>query len=251
VRYDKKRGVLLKFDEIDKTNNCYGSIVGVTVADSFTLLSIHLSPSAECVFVLDDQFAQKAVLYGFGPKPVAPNQVLLIEDMIHFAPVHPERLQLVDLKLGTKTELYPPKGDAMRAKLASENAAHMPTQSICMKMNDPCDPKLFDEDIAGIATGTGGRFAIIVNQWAGHATVEEQPPVTAASQSVLYIYARSDRGWEYCESAISGEEAAKRTQGVGMRSWQFDDTAGRCIPNLPVVPDMTTGVMNPFLEKNN
>jgi hypothetical protein len=34
-------------------------------------------------------------------------------------------------------ELYPSKGDAMRARLASENATHMPTRAICMKMNDP------------------------------------------------------------------------------------------------------------------
>lgn len=41
-----------------------------------------------------------------------------------------------------------------------------------MKMNDPCDPHLFDEDILGIATGSGGRFALIVNQSASQVTAQ-------------------------------------------------------------------------------
>ena len=201
--------------------------------------------------MLDGRLAQKTTLYGFSPKLVAPNQVVLIEDMIHFSPVHPERLQLADLKQGTTTELYPPQQDVMRAKLARENAAHMPTRDVCMKMNDPCDLHLFDEEILGIATGDGGHFALIVNQSASHAILRGEPPVTVASQSALYIYAPSDHGWAYCETEMSNEEATMRTQASMTRSWQFNDTAERCTPSLPVLPDMSTSVMNPFSKKAN
>jgi hypothetical protein len=252
VKYDKKRGVLLKSKlQTDKTEVCFGPFTGMLHVGEFTLVSTHISPSAGCLLVLDDQMAQKATLYGFSPRPVAPNRVVLIEDMIHFSPVHPERLQLADLKLGTTFELYPSKGDAMRARLASENATHMPTRAICMKMNDPCDPHLFDEEILAIATGPEDRFALIVKQSASHVTVPEESPVTVASQSVLYIYAPSDYGWIYCQAEVSNQEATMRTQASRLRSWQFNDTAGRCTPNLPVLPDMSTSVVNPFSKKAN
>ncbi len=252
VKYDRQSGVLQRAKlQMGKFDACLGAFTGILKVGEFTLVSTHISPSAGCIIVLDDQLAQRTTLYGFGPMPVAPDQILLIEDMIHFSPVQAERLQLADLKRGTTTELYPPEGDAMRAKLARENAAHMPTRQTCMKMNDPCNPHLFDEDILGITTGTGGRFAIIVNQSASHATVQGEPPATVASQSVLYIYLPSDHGWKYCEAAISNEEAMMLTQDSRARPWKFGDTAGRCTPNLPVVPDMTTSVMNPFSKKAN
>ena len=250
VKYDKKSGVLQRSKlQSDKTDVCLGSFTGMLMAGDFTLVSAHISPSAECTLVLDSRLAQKTTLYGFEPTLIAPNQVVLIENMIHFSPVHPERLQLADLKLGTTTELYPPAKDAMRAKLANENAMHMPAREICIEMNDPCDPHLFDEEILGVATGSGSRFALIVKQSASHATVREEHPTAIASQSALYIYAPVDTGWIYCEVEISNEEATMRTQASRMRSWQFNDTAGRCIPSLPVVPDLSTAEMNPFLRR--
>lgn len=243
VKYDKQSGVLQRSTlENGRLDFCLGALSGMVKVGEFILVTSHISPSAGCVIVLDGQLDQKETLYGFGPLPVAPAGILLIENMIHFSPVHPERLRFVNLKGGTTTELYPPKGDAMRAKLARENAAHMPTPEICMKMNDPCNPHLFDEDILGIRTGTGGRFALISHQSAGHVTVRGEPPVVVASQWVLYIYEPVDGGWKYCESAVNHEEAMKWAQASQKRTWRFGDTAGRCTPNLPVVPDMTAGV---------
>ena len=250
LKYDKKSGVLHRSKlQIDKTDICFGAFTNLLQTANFTLVSTHISPSAECILVLDGRLMQKTTLYGFGPTQVAPDQVLLIEDMIHFSPVHPERLQLANLKQGTTMELYPPQQDAMRAKLAKENAAHMPTRDICMKMNDPCDAHLFDEEILSIATGTGGRFALIVNQSASHATAPEEPPSTFASQSALYIYAPGDQLWNYCEVEIGRDEAAMRTQTSQTRAWQFSETEERCIPSWPVLPDMSTSVINPFSKE--
>jgi hypothetical protein len=85
---------------------------------------------------------------------------------------------------------------------------------------------------------------------ASHAILRGEPPVTVASQSALYIYAPSDHGWAYCETEMSNEEAM-RTQASMTRSWQFNDTSERCTPSLPVLPDMSTSVMNPFSKKAN
>lgn len=252
VKYDKQSRVLQRSTlETGRLDVCLGAFSGMATVGEFILVTTHISPSAGCIIALDDRLDQKATLYGFGPTPVAPDGVLLIENMIHFSPVHPERLQFANLKRGNTTELYPPKGDAMRAKLARENAAHMPTPEICMKMNDPCNPHLFDEDILGITTGTGGRFALIVNQSASHVTAQGESPVVVASQAVLYIYEPVHHGWKYCEAAINHEQAMKWARASQERTWHFGDTAGRCTPNLPVLPDMTTAVMNPFSKKVN
>jgi hypothetical protein len=123
----------------------------------------------------------------------------------------------------------------------------MPRQEICEKTNDPCDPKLFDENILGIAAGPPNQFALIVRQSGRHATAQGEPTLSVASQAVLYLYLLGAHGWLYCEDEMSDAEATMRTR-ASLRSWQFQDNEGRCTPTLPVVPDKATAIMSPFSE---
>lgn len=233
--YDRNSGAVLRKDlEVDNADICSGGADGVAFFGEFTLLSASESPSAECIFVLDDKLQRLRTLYGFDPVLIAPGQVVIIENMIHFAPVHPEKLQFNDLRSGLNTELYPPKNDALRAKLAAENAAHMPSQETCTRMNDPCDPAVFDEDISAFQTDGKDRFAFIATQSANHATKEEEPPETVASQSVLYVYSRDQNKWLYCEQELEQSVIELLSSGQTTR---FEDMAAHCTPNLPVVPE--------------
>lgn len=230
----------------DPTDVCSGSLDGIMKVGDFTLISTDISPSAQCVHVLDEHLAPTQILYGFGPTGLGVDKVVFTENMIHFAPVHPERLQLTDLRHRTTMELYPPSGDALRAKLARANAEHMPSASVCAKSDDPCDPKLFDEDIA-IAAGGNDHFALVADQLASHALAANTEPVTFASQWVLYLYARAGSGWLYCEREVTqadGSALALKSSSASP-SW-FGDVQNRCTPSLPVAPDMSTAIMNPF-----
>ncbi len=135
-----RKGPKIVFYADDVSNDCGRQPDGISFIEEFIVLSSSLTPSAECLQLFDKKLQLHSTLYGFGPVLVAPGQIVMIENMIHFAPVHPERLQLVDLHSGAIQELYPPKNDQAREHLAGEHARHMPSKELCMSMNDPCAP---------------------------------------------------------------------------------------------------------------
>lgn len=247
VSYDRASGAVTRRDlELDPTDVCSGSLWGISFIEDFVLISTSISPSAICTHVVDPSLHLRRTLYGFSPELIAPKQIVIIENMIHFAPVHPERLQLNDLGSGATVELYPPKDDALRSQLAAENAKHMPSAQTCARMNDPCDPAIFDEDISAFGTDGRGRFAFIVSQSASHAMKEEEPSETVASQSVLYVYLRNKSGWLYCQQKLEESEVERLSSAQKLH---FEDAVSRCTPNLSVVPDMSTATYNPFLKE--
>jgi hypothetical protein len=82
--------------------------------------------------------------------------------------------------------LQPRLEQTIKAQLIRRrNAASMPPAAICARMNNACKVDLFDETIAALASDKRGRFAVVVNQEAAHAIVNEAPPEIAAAQSVL------------------------------------------------------------------
>jgi len=98
VIYDRPSGLVLRKDlQLSESNDCGRQPDGISFIEEFIVLSSSLTPSAECLQLFDKKLQLHSTLYGFGPVLVAPGQIVMIENMIHFAPVHPERLQLVDL----------------------------------------------------------------------------------------------------------------------------------------------------------
>jgi hypothetical protein len=244
LRYDTKTGAILRSNlQLGEKDECCGSPLGIEFVSGYLILSFHDNPSASTVVVLDKKLAFVELLYGFGVHEIAPNQIVLTENMIHFAPVQPERLQFVDLRTGAAAELYPPKDDLLRKRFAQEHRLHMPTEETCREMNDPCDPEMYDEDISVLGADGRESFALIAYRDALHAIHKEETPVRVASDSALYLYLRGRGGWLYCEEPISQDEA---------RDLIADDANGyarvkaRCTPNQPVVPDLTTSEFNPF-----
>lgn len=246
LQFDKaSRAVLRKQIPQDQTSHCGGAPGDVSFVDEFILVQTHINPSAGCILALDESLALQKTLYGFAPVRVAPGQIVLIEDMIHFAPVHPERLQLVDLHRWTDSELYPPKGDPTRKNLAAQNAAKMPPQAVCMANNESCDPADFDETIRELASDGQGRFAFVALQEASHAPKEGEDKEPVASQSVLYVYQRQGAGWRYCQQELPDPEVDAVSQQL--RS-AFDKVSSRCIPRRVVFPDLKTQKYNPFVR---
>jgi hypothetical protein len=226
---------------------CAGQPGDISLVSGLILLDDEISPSAACLLVVDPELRLSHTLYGFNPEEVEPGHVVLTENMIHFAPVHAERLQFADLVSGRTRELYPPQGDRLRAELAGRNQATMPSEEVCARLDDPCDSELFDETVGAFATNRRGRFAVVVNQTAEHSYAEGEPPKITAEQSVLYIYQHAASGWTWCESLVTPQEAAEFS--ASRESFTWKRVEGRCKATKTVVPDMTSAQMNPFVNK--
>ena len=246
LRYDQNTGAILRSElQLDKDDECCGAPDGIELVDDYILLSFHYNPSASSAVVLDQRLKMVELFYGFWIRRVAPNQIVMIEDMMHFAPVHPERLEFVDLHTGAARELYPPKGDVLRKHFAHENEIHMPSEEICQQLeNDLCDPDLYDEDIRILGSDGKGKFALVIYREAAHETMKDDDQASAIYQSVLYLYQKGKSGWLYCEKQLSADEAKDLTDKNDENG--FYKVRTRCIPDQVVVPDMSTSDFSPF-----
>jgi len=243
LRYNKIAGTVLRSEGgLAEDDVCLGSIESISFVGSFTLLATSISPSAACLLVIGDDLHVRHTLYGFAPVEVSRNNIVLIENMIHFAPVHPERLLQADLESGENSELYPLKHDPLRRRLIREHKKLMPAEKTCALNNDPCVAAEFDEDIRALNTDGKGLFAFLAMQSASHSTRPESTPTTFVSQSVLYVYRRDPAGWHYCERSVSSPQVDAVS---GLLRSNFSEVAHRCIPTSPVVVDSSTLGYNP------
>jgi hypothetical protein len=113
----------------------------------------------------------------------------------------------------------------------------------CKSSPELCGYGNFEEGCTYLGGDGHGRFAFECGRSASYQTKEEEDPVLYASDSAIYIFAHSLKGWVHCEIAISEDEAtALDTQ----EDRGYDKIKSRCIPDLPVVPDMSTSDFSPF-----
>lgn len=201
VRYEQKSGAVVR-KELSLGGEDYGSPLGILFTRDYELIEFHLTPSASMVAVTDRNLKPVEILYGFGMREIAPDEVIFIEDMIHFAPAQQERMMLVDLRSGAFQELYPPKDDKVRAAFANEHRAHMPAPQVCMATNDPCDPETYDEAIEFLDIDAPDRFAIRVSRDAAHAMAKDAEPDSVASDEAVYVYERRKGSWFYCSMSV-------------------------------------------------
>ena len=236
LRYDSATGMIARKElPPGDEERCCGSPLNITITHNYELFEFHDTPSASTVLAADKSLKPVAVLYCFGMKEIAPDEVVFTEDMVHFAPAHPERLRVVDLRSGTTEEIYPPKGDKLRVEFARVHERKMPSQKICQAENDPCDPTYYDESVEFVSAGER-QLKLRVSRDAAHVIAKDQEPETVASQEALYIYWQTVSGWRYCEMELRD----KNSEDEG------------CVPNLPVVADVDTdetGALPIFLRK--
>jgi hypothetical protein len=254
VRYDTKSRTLLRRSlPIDELQVCGGSPEGFSFLTKYVLLSFHYNPSAGCMVVLDDHLALRARLFGFSAVEISPEQIVFVEDMMHFAPIQPERLQWVNLRTRTSRELYPPKNDPLRALFVAEHAKHIPDEKTCAANNDFCDPSGFDEEVGSLQVLGPNSFSLLADWNASHATKPEETPETVVSQSIRYIYAFKSGSWRYCEESVSSIKVSKTPdsstpspsdlRGAQGGSSNLEPT---CDPQTPVVADDSTSGFSPF-----
>lgn len=213
VQYDRVGDAVLRSQMKMDEAACAGAMEDIYFFTHFTLAGTTVPPAAGCLFVLGEDLQLTQTLYGLSPVEVAPDFAVMTESLTHSAPGQPQRLQMTDLRKRTVSDLYPPKVDALRAKLAREHDE-------------------FDEDIHSVATDGKGHFAFIVDQEAKRAEK------TVAAQKVFYFYARSNDSWLYCEEELKNVDVDALDDGMQVN---FLRAAARCAPDLMVAPEMPGG----------
>ena len=243
VRYDHATGKVIRHKlNPGEMENCCGSPLEIDFTEHYFLVLFHDNPSADTVLVAGKDLSYRKTLYGFDFHEVAPDLVVFIEDMVHFAPQHPERLAWAGLESGREGELYPPKGDRLRAAFAATHEQHMPAEAECRQANDPCESEIYDEDIT-FAPGTGpGGFSIRVTRTGDHPWVTKGADVDVPVEESVYEYKLRNTEWFYCEQNVVPTKLVKERNAAAQEP---ESAPASCEPNLPVAPD-TSGQVNPF-----
>ena len=243
VRYDTSDKKLLRAEIKPKDADlCCGSPLGIEFVENYLLLSFHDNPSADTVLVTGKDLSYRTTLYGFYFHQIASDLVVYVENLIHFAAQHPERLAWADLRSGREGELYPPMGDRLRTAFAVLHEQHMPAAAVCQQANDPCDPAIYDEDIAFVPGGGPRGITVRVTRTGNHSWGTKNEDVDVPVEETLYVYKLSKTGWLYCEWDAVAAKLVKSRNAVAMNPGV---ASASCEPNLPVAPDRS-GQLNPF-----
>jgi len=234
LRYDDNTGTILRSDLKLKKEDpyCCGSPDGIEFVDDYLFLSFHFNPSASAILVLDKNLKIVLNLDGFDVRKVAANQVVIVENMVHFAPTHPERLQWADLNKGVTLELYPLKNDALRNRFKQDLDKHMP--AACKQSNQLCDYGLIEEGCVYLGGDGQTRLAYECGRSASYQAKEGEESVPYFSDSAIYLFAHNSTGWNYCEQVLS-EDESKVLEDEKEKG--YEKIKSRCTPKLAVVPD--------------
>lgn len=99
----------------------------------YLILSGHFSPSASCTWVLDRGLNVVSMFSAVSTRTLQPQTLLVTDSTIHFSPVHPLRMRIVDLSNNTSRVIYPPQPEGkLRAHYRKQLAV-----ALALCENDP------------------------------------------------------------------------------------------------------------------
>lgn len=244
LRFNASTGAMLR-DTVPAADRMemLGSFEEMRFLDKYLLVTMLVSPSAGITFVVTPDLTPVTTIDTFAAHRIAQDRAVYIENMIHFAPAHPERLAFIELRTGNKTELFPPKDDPLRAAFARENCRHLPPADVCQANNDPCRPGLYDETISFLGSDGHGAFGLAVQRDAEHARTANGETQNVATDAALYLYAPSGDRWVYCEQPLSLAEVQAL---AASHNDSHEKVKDRCAPRLRVEPDLSNADFSSF-----
>ena len=212
IAFDRTTGKLVRrrINSPEVSEFCLGSVLEIAQQAEYLLIETHINPSASCTLILGTDLRVVHTLFAWKVAQLGPRGLLLEEDQIHFAPVHPLRLTVFDLASGQMQEIYPPDNDSLRARFSKDLSSHLPPRSWCAEHNHPCDPASFDEELRNpvFAQASGTRVAFIVTFSAER--FGDDAARSIGLRSAMYVYRREEDGWSYCQQELAGDEVEKR-----------------------------------------
>jgi hypothetical protein len=217
-RYDRKAGqwrsAAFSREQLrDSEGDCLGSVLRLEVsADSF-LLSTHLNPSAQCLFVLSTGLDVRTTLYGWPLATFRDGSVVFHRSQIHFSPVHSAEIGFYNRQTGRSYTLYPSKPfQAVRlAEIAKLREFFEANEDWCNRNNHPCDPERPGSWLGGdvVTTEQSDAIAFIIN-YGGEFQDARTPPVSAGQREVVCVFR-----WVHNEYAFQYREMLKEEMTTG------------------------------------
>jgi hypothetical protein len=228
----------------ETSDECFGSALAISGQGSYLLVETHINPSASCTLVLDAELRVRNALYGWAVAALGVHEIVAEEDEVHFAPVHPLRLEIVDLETGREQEIYPPDGDPLRQQFSRDLGRYLPPKSWCNEHDHPCDPGSFDEDLRETvaADAAGTKIAFVATYDASGFGDDAERAI--GTRSVLYVYRRTESGWNYCQQQLA--DGTVESMERRLKS-DFDQVVQGCSGGREV---KVTPVDSPFASSN-
>ena len=131
------------------STECMGSALEISEAGGLIEINTHINPSAGCVLILKSNLSFVAELFGWIRGRVGCD-LILEENAVHFAPTHPLRVSLFNLRSGRLLPIYPAAHDAAREGFVAELRKHLRSTESCAEQNRACDPETFSASIANV-----------------------------------------------------------------------------------------------------
>jgi hypothetical protein len=165
----------------DDLSVCGGSVLAVTRRSGRLFLRTHLSPSATCELILDDDLRLEDALFGWVVAELPDGSVIYQNSQVHFAAVHPLELSRFDPQSGRHGTLYPPLPpySDLRVHHLRERTGALAElgRDWCNRNNHPCTPLPFDASLRGaVAVAVSGdALAFIVELDRGLVDADADP----------------------------------------------------------------------------
>ena len=186
---------------------CVGSVMKILEQDEHVYVEIHKNPSNFCTLVLTDSLALEHAISGWLLAVMGGEHAIVGESVVHFAPYHPLRISVYDVRRKTLARVYPAANDEFRRAFAGAIRPHM-NDTWCRAHNAPCDPDEFDGFLVGdVSVNQRAHvFGFVARmQWRvyGETFDDKVPP-----RDVAYVYRARNGAWEY--RAFDAGELGKR-----------------------------------------
>jgi hypothetical protein len=199
VRYSRATRELRRATLESKASiDCIGSVLRIAERGDHVLIETHLGPSAGCILVLSRALAFRGAEGGSALGLLGSDWAIVQRSEIHFRPVEPLHISVLDLRSLRSVSVYPPASDPFRREYSSRLRRYL-SEPWCRENNAGCDPAEFNVspvgEIAVNASAPAFAFEARFDASGFGETAEQQ----AGTLRVIYVYRLKGGAWEHRE----------------------------------------------------
>ena len=200
-----------KKDHADMDFTCTGSLESIQADGARLFVETTLNPDAGCTLIFSVDLKLEATLFGWTLGKLNDDELIYERNEVHFAAVHPAKIDLYDFRTKQDIPLFPrkPYQAIWNTRVEQMKEFYRPRQSWCKANNDPCDPEQFDSALVGdvAANDKEKAVAFVISFEQIQVFDGEQKP--SGPKQVVYVYRNADdeSKLEYREMLMSEVQA--------------------------------------------
>lgn len=193
LRYDPAKAGLEQV-KVEPDGECGYQFAQMELLAGMMVLEMSLNPSAGCAILIDERLRVVDQIAGT-IVGTAHGQLILYGNMVHFAPTHPEELQVYDPATRKQVTVFPQAGDARRKRFTERLRRVLPPEAWCGENNKACDPKEFTTELSEVKvdpTGMSFRFQATMTASEGFGEKAEQ---MVKDETLTYVCSWKQAKW--------------------------------------------------------